>query len=236
MIPMKNLLRFLFASTLALPVALCAASFEGKVFFKVTDAKGKTAEMSQSIKGDKMRMESPGKAKGAMIVDGSKKEMLMMMDDEKMYMVMAVPDAAVEAGKQAKEEATIEKTSTTEKILGYTATKYISTDKDGSKTELWLAEGLGSFMSMNQGGGGGGMFGGGRGSKPSPTWERALSGTELFPLRVVIKDKKDKETFRQEVTSIEKQKLPDTLFVPPEGYQKFDMGGMMKGMIPGFGK
>lgn len=236
---MKHFMRILLASALALPVALCAASFEGKIGFKVTESKGKAAELSYSIKGDKIRMETGGqkKEKGAMIIDSSKKEMLMMMDDQKMYMVMAVPDAAVETAKKAGEGSTVEKTSETEKILGYTATKYISTDKDGLKTEMWLAEGLGTFMSMNQGGGGGGgMFGGGRGSKGQASWERALAGKELFPLRVVSKDKKDKETFRMEVTSLEKQKLPDSLFVPPADYQKFDMGGMMKGMIPGFGK
>jgi hypothetical protein len=39
-----------------------------------------------------------------------------------------------------------------------------------------------------------------------------------------------------EVTAIDKKSLPDSLFVPPDGYQKFDMGGMMRGMIPGRGR
>ena len=39
-----------------------------------------------------------------------------------------------------------------------------------------------------------------------------------------------------EVTGIEKKSLPDSMFTPPEDYKKFDMGGMMKGLIPGFGK
>ena len=43
------------------------------------------------------------------------------------------------------------------------------------------------------------------------------------------RDAKDKEIFRMEATKIEPGPLPDSLFVPPAGYQKFDipnMGGM----------
>ena len=79
-------------------------------------------------------------------------------------------------------------------------------------------------------------MGGGRkrGGPPSQAWERALAGKDLFPLRVVGLDRSGKETFRMEVTSIEKQTLPDSLFVPPADYTKMDMGGMMQGMgIPG---
>ena len=44
------------------------------------------------------------------------------------------------------------------------------------------------------------------------------------------------EDMRLEVTKVEKSKLAESLFLPPEGYQKFEMpsmGDMMKGMIPG---
>lgn len=94
----------------------------------------------------------------------------------------------------------------------------------------------------------------GRGRAPSatPAWERALEGKDMFPLRVIGYEKgkprseKGKsseksrgksaganESFRMEVTAIDKTPLPDSLFNPPAGYKKFDMGGMMKGMIPG---
>ena len=35
------------------------------------------------------------------------------------------------------------------------------------------------------------------------------------------------------VRSLALEPLPDSLFAPPAGYQKFDMGNMMKGMMPG---
>ena len=85
-------------------------------------------------------------------------------------------------------------------------------------------------MSLNQGNP---MAGGRRGAASGAQgWERALAGKELFPLRVIGHDKGGKENFRMEATAINKQTLPDALFTPPADYQKLDMGGMMKGMMP----
>lgn len=220
---MKRILAL--ATILLVPAVLVAASFEGKVNFKMSTPKDQPQEMHYSIKGDKVRIQMPGqKGMGGMILDTAKKEMTTIMDEQKMYMVMAIPDVAgVKAVKD--EDVKFEKTGESEKILGYTADKYISTYKN-EKTEMWLAEGLGTFMAMSSGSG--------MGKKAaSKSWERALAGKELFPLRVVGLDKSGKETFRMETTAINKQSLPDSLFVPPADYQKLDMGGMMKGLIPG---
>ena len=213
------------------PAALLAASFEGKVSFKITAERGKAQEMAYQIKHDKMRVEVTGqKEMGGVIIDVAKKQTIMIMDQQQMYMVMEMPDVAAQAAAAKDDEATLEKTGQKEKILGYAAEQYISTYK-GKKTELWLAEGLGTFMSMPSGN----PMGGGRkgGSGAGREWERALAGKDLFPLRVVGLDGGGKENFRMEVTAIEKKSLPDSLFAPPAGYQKFDMGGMMKGMMPG---
>jgi len=242
---MKTLLRVFSASLFLLPAALFAASFEGKVSFKMTSGKSKTQDLTYMIKGDKVRMEFPGQqGMGGMIVDTTRKEMMMIMDEQKTYMVMALPQEAMEAVGKKNEDVQLQKTDETEKILGYTATKYLMTDKS-TETEMWLAEGLGRFMGFSNKSGMGGM---GRGRAPAtPAWERALEGKDLFPLRVVgrekgssskakgkgSKDAAGNESFRMEVTAIDKTSLPDSLFNPPAGYQKFDMGGMMKGMIPG---
>lgn len=238
---MKSFLRLFLASTFLAPAALLAASFEGKISYKITAPREKPMEMHHSIKGDKMRMEMPGKSEGgSMIMDAKKKEMIMLMDSEKMYMTMPLPDATEVASTQG-EEVKLEKTNVTEKILGYTATKYLATTGN-TKSEMWLAEGIGTFMGMGNssggGGGGGGLFGGRKKASSSGTkgWEQALAGKDLFPLRVVELDKAGKEIFRMEVTAIKKESLPDTLFNPPADYQKFDMGGMMKGLIPGLGR
>lgn len=227
---MKKLLTLF--TLLVAPTVLLAASFEGKVNFKMSSPREKPQELSYSIKGNKVRMDLAGQAgMGGMIMDTDKKEMITIMDSEKMYMVMAMPELdTTKAGKQ--DDVKLEKTGETEKILGYKAEKYIST-AEGVKTELWLAEGIGSFTAMGNGGGMGKRKG------APQAWERALAGKELFPLRVVGLDKAGKETFRMETTAINKQTLPDSLFTPPAGYQKFDMGGMggmLKGMIPGIGR
>ena len=44
---------------------------------------------------------------------------------------------------------------------------------------------------------------------------------------------KGKEVFKMEATKVEPGPLPDSLFVPPAGYEKFQMpslGDMMKGL------
>lgn len=233
---MKKLLVSVFASAVFAPAVLLAGAFEGKVNFAITTGKGQSQQINYNLKGDKIRIEMPGqKGMGGMIVDPMKKEMLVMMDEQKMYMVMAMPDVAAQAVEAKSGEVKLEKTGQKEKILGYDAEKYVATH-EGTTTELWLAEGLGTFMSFNQGN----PMMGGRGSRggaqPTQSWERALAGKELFPLRVVSKDKSGKDSFKMEATAIEKQSLPESLFVPPAGYQKFDMGGMMKGMIPGMAR
>jgi hypothetical protein len=226
---MKQLLRLFLVSALIAPAAIFAAAFEGKVSFTMKTGKDKGIDIVYNIKGDKMRIEMPNQqAMSGTIVDTTKKEMIMIMSEQKMYMTMALPDAAADAVAKQGDDVTLEKTSETEKILGYTATKYIATHKS-EKTDLWLAEGLGTFMSMSNAN----PMGRGRGGSQQKSWEKALAGKDLFPLRVVGKDKGGKESFRMEATAIDKQTLPDSLFTVPAGYQKFDLGGMMKGLIPG---
>lgn len=228
---MKTSPRAFLATFLLASAAVIAAPFEGKISMNMISGREKPMEMTYAIKGDKVRIEMPAaKGMGGMIMDLGKKEMTMLMDEQKMYMVHAIPDAPAQAAaKNEKEEGKLEKTGEKETILGYTAEKYIWTDRN-SKTEMWLAEGLGTYMSMNKGGG---PMGGRRNNSTAQQWERALAGKELFPLRVVGKDSKGKESFRMETTAIKKESLADSLFAPPAGYQKFDMGGMMKGLIPG---
>ncbi|HUR60607.1 MAG TPA: DUF4412 domain-containing protein [Opitutaceae bacterium] len=222
----------LLAGLLLAPAVISAAEFEGKVTFKMTSGKDKAQDIRYAIKNGKFRIELPGQAgMGGLIVDPVKRESVVLMDQQKMYMVMAIPDAKATDAKAGKGDgATLEKTGETEKILGYTAEKYISKTADAT-TELWLAEGLGTFVGF----GNSNPMGGRRGGSAPATqaWERALAGKEMFPLRVVSRDHANKETFKLEATSIDKTGLPDAMFTPPADYQKFDMGGMMKGMMPG---
>lgn len=225
---MKTLIQSVLATAALVPAAIGAVPFEGKVTFKMSSAREKAQEMRYAIKGDKIRIEFPNqKEMGGMIMDTTKQEMVMIMDAQRMYMVMPTAGAGAAAGGEPGPEPKLEKTGKTERILGYTAEQYVST-QDGTKTEFWLAEGLGTFAGLNQGG-----PGGRRGGGIPAGWERALAGKPLFPLRVIGYDKGNKESFRMEVTAIDKQALPDGMFAPPADYQRMDMGGMMQGGMPG---
>lgn len=219
----------LIAAT-ATPLLAAPASFEGKIKMQMKSDKH-TQVIDYSVKPNFMRMDIPldKGATATSIMDYTKKEMIMLMPGEKMYMVMPIPDVADDTGKKKRpgREATFEKTGETEKILGYLCTKFISKDEDNNTYEIWAAEGLGTFMGA----------GGKNPMKRAPrsAWETELVKNGFFPLRMVGKNEKGKEIFQMEALAVEKQKLPDTDFVPPAGYQRFDMGGMMKGMANPFG-
>jgi len=231
-------LNFLFVATaLVCPVLAFAASFEGKVAMKMTAAKGTPQPMVFSLKDGMSRVDvtTEGNTMGV-IMDQAKQEMIMLMPQQKMYMVQPIPKPETMAATgKGSSTATVEKTNVTEKILGYTCVKYLAKDKD-TTTEIWITDQLGTFMGINQGGGAGGM-GGGRGKAAAKdaaaqAWENEFRGKNAFPLRVVSLTS-GKESFRMEATAIDKQSLPDSIFQPPADYQKFEMGGMLKGLLPG---
>ena len=230
---MNLLLRLLAVGTLLTASASFAVdAFQGKVSLAITDAKGKSQPLNYSIKDQKLRMdmESEGHTV-ATIMDMAKLEMLMLMAEQKMYMVMPIKKPVEQAmAKQGGEStAEIEVTGKTDTILGYKCNQIVVKDKDkGTTTEMWVAEGLGMFMGLGSQGGGGGPFGGHKTATASK-WEEALKGKGGFPLRVISTDAKGKEAFRMEATKIEPGTLPDSVFLPPPGYQKFqmpDFGGM----------
>ena len=228
---MNHLIRFLVVTGLcAAGHVFAAGSFEGKVTLVMTSGKGRAQDMTYSMKGQKIRMDI--KAEGhemSSIMDMAKLEMLMLMPEQNMYMVMPIKKPIEQAmEKQGASTAEVEVTGKTDTILGYKCSQILVKDK-GTVTEMWVAEGLGMFMGMGSGGGGGGgPFGGGQ--KPAAAkWEEALKDKGGFPLRVITTDAKSKETFRMEATKIEPGTLPESLFVPPAGYSKFqmpDFGGL----------
>lgn len=210
------------------------AAFEGKVALNITAGKDKSQALEYSIKDTSIRIDMTAEGQSfASIMDMKKMEMLMLMPSEQMYMVMPMRDTVEKAAKNMDgKEPDVEKTGRTETILGYKCEEYISRDKN-STTEIWIAEGLGAFMGLGESGGGpmGGMLGGKK--KASRGWEEKFKGKPGFPLRVVSRDGKSKETFRMEATKVEPGSLPASLFQPPAGWQKFqmpNMGDMLKGI------
>lgn len=199
---------------------------------KVTGPKEGEQQINFSLKEGFSRVDVSAKGMSAgVIMDQAKQEIIILMAEQKMYMVQPMRKAAdAPAADQNPGEVTVEKTSATEKILGYDCVKYVAKDKT-TTTEMWVTDQLGTFMGMAPGGGG--PMGGRRQSGPGgEAWEQALRGKDAFPLRVAS-SKGGKETFRMEATDVQKQHLDASVFAPPEGFQKFDLGIMMKGMMPG---
>jgi outer membrane lipoprotein-sorting protein len=225
---MKKSLRFLafmIAATMGLvaPRSAFSANFEGHIKMKIQSGKSESTVLSYSMKGPRVRMEIPtGKENIVSLLDWEKREMSMLMPGQTMYMVIELKDVPImDEVQKTQESTTLEKTSETTKIVGRDATKYLARD-DKTVTELWLASGIGSWFNMS----------GGSPMKPKKLsdWEKEIIAKELFPLRMVAYDKKGKQTVTSEVVELTPQKLDDALFLPPPGYTRFSVGGLLKGL------
>jgi len=226
---MNHLNRLLCLGALLIAPALFAAdAFVGKISLAMTDAKGKTTVLNNSMKGTSTRIDVEGMP-GGMIMDFAKREMIMLMNSDKMYMVMPIKDAPNQNPAKAAADPEVVVTGKTETILGYLCKQVMVTE--GKKTtEVWIAEGLGVFGGLGAPGGGGGMFGHKKGNaETAAKWEQALKGKSGFPLRVITRDAAGKESFKMEATKIEKGGVTDADFAPPANFEKFEMpdfGGM----------
>jgi hypothetical protein len=222
-----------------LPCALFAGTFEGKVTMSMSSPSQKDGPQSinYSIKEGYMRMDvSSGKGGGAFITDFKNRQIIILIEQQKMYMVKALPDpstykkpaaaGASPAEARAASDTSFRDTGEKANILGYSCEKYEVTTSKGV-TDIWATDQLGMFGGLSMGGAPG------RHSSAAPQeWESVIKGSGFFPLRVVTSEG-GKEKFRLEVTSVDKMSLPDSLFMPPDGWRKFDLGALMGGMFQG---
>jgi hypothetical protein len=236
-LPVTSFCRGLLCAALALVTftAVSAAdSFEGRVRMDMTSGKKKEKMAIEYVmKNGKMRMEPQMDEKhggnGAMgiIMDLPAREMIILMDmqGQKMFMRRPIPQPSAEQTAKAKEGHAMSApvaTGRTEMIAGYEAKEYRTTGEKGEVIELWLASGLGPFMSFS-----GGNPMGGR-SAPPPGWENFTRDGNYFPMRVVTHDAGGAETARMEVTKVDKSPVSDSLF-STEGYSEFSIPGMGAG-------
>jgi hypothetical protein len=229
---MKKLLLPLLA-TFALPAALFAAGFEGKVAMKMSGPKNAPQAMTFTLKEGFSRIDMAGSGQNAAVIfDAAKQEMTILMLDQKMYMTQTMPKPQATAAGVAEgvAGATVEVTTTKEKILGYDCVKYVATTKEGT-SEMWVTDQLGGFLGFGGQAMGGGRRGPGGGSSAPQGWEAAIAGKGVFPLRVVT-SAGGKETFRMEATNVEKGAQPQDLFSAPADFK--NLSDMMRGMgMPG---
>lgn len=205
----------------------------------VTSASSKNGPqvLNFSLKEGYMRTDVDTKNGAAgMIIDFKNQQMIILMAQRQMYMIQPFNQGAIQQAAAAHQSQSdpgavhtkpdLQETGVKETILGYECTKYTATSDRGT-TEIWVTDQLGTFGGFPHGGGRPGAS-----SQGMEQWEMALKGRNFFPLRIVT-TKGGSVTTRMEVTSIEKESLPDSAFAPPAGWQKFDIGAMMGGAFPG---
>lgn len=165
------------------------------------------------IKGNNSRSElsNPMSGETISVIDGNKKEMLLMMDNPlmgKKYILKSI-DPSEEDLKNIK----VAKTDETKNILGYDCTKYnVTITKNGTETKI-------AMYTTNK--------------IDVPSQQSAMYGDKIkgFPLLVEINAKQMGMDMKitMEVTDIKKESVPDDKFdmTVPEGYEKVDkMPGM----------
>ncbi len=201
----------ILAAVLVLPEkSFSQDKFEGKVTFNVYDG-GESHTMQYFVKGNKLRFDANEQGQqGQIIMDPAAKQFMIVMPQQKMYMVMPIPDMKDKNNSSDNaEKADFVKTGETKDILGYSAEKW--TYKNGDdKGEAWMTKEIGGFqmfdnpMQQNQ-----------------PQWQKDLQAEGYFPL--LVYENGDKVF---EVTNIDKKSLDATMFEPPAGFQKMDMPNM----------
>jgi hypothetical protein len=236
-----SLFRFASACILAFATAATASAFEGKVEMKMTSSRGEgDMPMTYFLKGKHMRIEMqapPDKHNKnggtfSSIMDLDKRETTMLMSEQKMYMVMKIPETTAGKSDNKAAEMDFKPTGRKEKIAGIEAEEYVGIS-DKKRTEIWVTKELGTFMMANQGKGG--PMGGKQGAQSS-AWAKFAEQGDFFALRVIQRAKEGAPVdFQMEVTKVDKGSQPDSLFQPPADYQLFEMpnmGDMMRGMAP----
>ena len=220
--------RLLTLSCLALllPLTVAAKTFEGLIDMTMKDGRdGHTITYATKEGHLRMSMAAGDMGEFATLIDMEAGRMVSLIPQMNAYMVIPF-DKAVEATTSDTQEGTFKKTGESTEILGYDCDQYLYEDKNGV-VEIWATEELGQFVAMPKGN----PMQGGKKNKPAG-WETALPDN-FFPMRLVGRNKRGKETMQMEVTRVQPKSLDDAMFEIPAGYKEFNMGAMMQGLMGG---
>ena len=102
----------------------------------------------------------------------------------------------------------------TKTILGYTCQKWSYSNAENDM-EMWVSKDLGMFMGTENPMGGG-----------IPSWYEKYAGEGMFPLEILMKDKKGNQEFKMEAVDIKEGGVSEDMFKAPAGWTKMNMGGM----------
>jgi hypothetical protein len=206
------------------PAVIFAGNFEGTIRFSLKSPRhDQPTIMDYSMKEGFVRVDITGtdsRSQGkttSCIWDLNQHESYVLMPAGKMYIEMKTEDIAAMA-KGSATDAQVEKTGETETILGYATTKYIITDTTrGTRSEVWAADGLGTFINAAMG------FKKKGGMSPV---EKELVARGAFPLRMISHNSNGDEISHMEAVSIDKKLLPDDMFTVPSDYHAFNLGSL----------
>jgi len=235
---MPKHLRYLALATLALlsaalpaanaarakPTATAAITpFEGTATIKVTHERVGTHVLDYSVKASRLRTEFQVSeaARAVAIVDLFNDEVCVLLPGQPLYVTMSLENSAEIALGHGMDNVTIEQTRSRKKILGYTCTKYLVRHK-GDAFEVWATDKLGSFMGLG--------LGADSKAKFNPPWMAAFVGKGFFPMRVQSLPGSE-NTLSMETLAVKSGSLDDELFVPPTSFRKFQMGGLVEGLL-----
>lgn len=231
---MNSRIRLLAGLALGAVVAVSASAFEGRVTLAIKSGREAEQVIRYEMKGTRFRVEPQveGMDGGvAMILDTEKQEMVFLMPAEKMYLARSLKGGVAAAAADRAEKAELRKTGRTETILGYACEEY-AIQEGKETTEVWLTDRLGSFVGLALENPMAGMMGGGQAKRSG--WEETLKGRAgAFPMRVVTRDARGRETARVEVRQVEPGPVADDAFLIPPGFQKLALPGLSG--LPGFG-
>jgi hypothetical protein len=207
----------LFAGPFPVTAALAqGAPFEGVVTIRVSDPDGgKPVTAKHYITKNALRFETVmgGNQPHFMIFDHQRKQVISVMPQQRMYMVMPIPDTdEADPGMAKKLKESLTKTGKSETIAGYRCEHWLIKDDD-DQYDACVTGDLGAYLEMQ------GRMGGGR--NPMSGYN-VLGEQRVFPLRM---SQVGGRTI-YEVTNIEKKPLDASLFQPPAGYRKMEMPTM----------
>lgn len=216
-------------------------SFEGEITAEVSSKSDKSGPKSLvfGVKSPKIRVDlgnvagatdipalaqggafiiDPPAKKGYMLVPAKKMAMVIDFDKAKQARTLNLPGGSKPSGAPP-DPPKIEKTGKKQTIAGYTCEEWKVTNKDGSRVEACMAEGI-KWIDLTDLG----M------QSPELAAAAAIGDLNHFPLKLVAYDAASAETSRIEAKKIDKKKLADAQFTVPADYQQLDMSQLMSGL------
>jgi hypothetical protein len=175
------------------------------------------------VKGGHVKMKHQGTMAqmGEMIIRDDMSTIIVCVPQQMAYLEMPIPSEGdfTLPDPDPEGELPFKKTGETKEILGFKAHEFIY-EANNEKLVIWATDELGSMpFARNQ------IF---------TAWAAAMrrvSGLpNFFPLET-LSYAGDKVNVSMKVTKVEKQKLPDSLFRPPEGYRKMTLPAGMGGFM-----